>query len=109
MIRIGRIDLLHMLEIGAGVLRPSRRRRKLFDDRATHLLPHETDPPGVRRRLAPWERKIDPAFERVLFAHVVTGSPHGVHDVMGNTVAADVAETACKPSGDLAVPAFEKA
>ena len=109
MIGVGHIDVLHLFEIDIDILRASRRRRKLFDDWATHLLPHETDAAGVRRRLAPRERQIDPAFERVLFAHAVPGSAHGVHDIIGNTVAPDVTESACEPPGDLAVPALEKA
>ena len=53
--------------------------------------------------------KIDPVCERVLFAHGVTSSAHGLHDVIGNAVAPDVAESSGKPPGDRAVPALEKA
>ena len=108
-IGVGDIDLLHLLEIGVDILRPCRRRRKLFDDRPTHLPPHEADAACVGGRLTTREHKIDPACERVLFAHVVTGSAHGAHDVIGDAVATDVAESACKAPGNRAVSTRQKA
>jgi len=46
--------------------------------------------------------------ERIAFAHVISGCPHRVNDVIGDTRASDVAECAGKPPRDRRVPAFQQ-
>ena len=47
-------------------------------------------------------------FRMDLFAHVVTGSAHRAYNVIGDAVAADVAESTGEPSGNPAASALEK-
>lgn len=72
---------------------------------------HRVLHPGWAERtgMAPgWQDHRGVRLEGIMLAHMVSGCAHGVDDVIGDPVAADIAERPCKPSGNGAVSAFQK-
>ena len=108
MVGVCLVNIVYALEIGFGVIGHSRAFGKVFDDGVAHGLPHQTDAAGIGGPLSVRQGEVKSAVKRIGFADRVAGGLHGGDDLIGDPVAADIAERAGEPSGDDTLPPVEE-